>query len=577
MLMNLKKLSLLFISFCMSTSAVVHAQATDTDLYLQTSEVNNLMVQYQADRGSLERFYHIRYSPERRNRFQELVQGYLHRLQQLPFDKLNTGTRVDYLLFQRDIQEQLFKLEEEASLYAAVRQWFPYADKIYATEKLRRRGAIPDAAKLAGEWDGIAKEIIQQQTLLREKGPATPQQCMAAIGVLTGFKEAVKSIFEFYNGYDPLFTWWMPKPYERLQELFSDEIQLLQTRKSEVSAQQRDSSGIVGNPIGREALLHKLKVEMIPYTPEELIEIANKEFAWCDKEMLKAAAEMGFGKDWHTAMEKVKNSYVSPASQPVAMLKLYNESVEFIKSHNLITLPPLAEETWRMSMMSPERQLVNPFFLGGEEFIISYPTNTMSHADKLMSMRGNNPHFSRATVHHELLAGHALQEFMTNRYKSYRHFETPFWIEGWALYWERLLWDLKFPQSPEDRIGMLFWRMHRCARIIFSINYHTGRWTPQQCIDFLVERVGHERANAEGEVRRSFVGGYDPLYQIAYMIGGLQFEALKKELVDGGKMTYKQYHDAVIKENMMPVEMVRAILTHQQLPKDFNTSWRFYQ
>jgi uncharacterized protein (DUF885 family) len=140
-----------------------------------------------------------------------------------------------------------------------------------------------------------------------------------------------------------------------------------------------------------------------------------------------------------------------------------------------------------------------------------------------------------------------------------------------------LLWDLKFPQSPEDRVGMLFWRMHRCARIIFSLNYHLGKWTPQQCIDFLVDRVGHERANATGEVRRSFKGDYSPLYQVAYMIGGLQFMALKKELVDSGKMTYQQYHDAVMKENMLPVEMIRAILTNQTIGKDFKTSWRFYK
>ncbi len=134
----------------------------------------------------------------------------------------------------------------------------------------------------------------------------------------------------------------------------------------------------------------------------------------------------------------------------------------------------------------------------------------MSHDDKMMSIRGNNPHYSRAVVHHELLAGHGLQQFMNDRYKAYRHFDTPFWTEGWALYWERLLWDKGFPRSPEDKVGMLFWRMHRCARIIFSLSYHTHKWTPQQCIDFLVERVNHERANAEGEVRRSFTGGYGP-------------------------------------------------------------------
>jgi uncharacterized protein (DUF885 family) len=308
-----------------------------------------------------------------------------------------------------------------------------------------------------------------------------------------------------------------------------------------------------------------------------LIEIANKEFAWCDEQMLKASQEMGFGNDWHAALEKVKNTYVPPGKQPELILRLYNESIDFLKEHDLISIPPLAEESWRMNMMTPERQLVNPFFLGGETIIISYPTHTMSHEDKLMSMRGNNPHFSRSTVHHELIAGHNLQYFMNNRYKTYRHFYTPFWMEGWALYWERLLWDLDFPQSPEDRIGMLFWRMHRCARIIFSLNYHLGQWTPQQCIDFLVERVGHERANAEGEVRRSFEGKYSPLYQLAYMIGGLQFEALKKELVDSGKMTYKEYHDAVLRENMMPVEMLRAILLNNPPQKNFKTKWKFYE
>jgi len=122
----------------------------------------------------------------------------------------------------------------------------------------------------------------------------------------------------------------------------------------------------------------------------------------------------------------------------------------------------------------------------------------------------------------------------------------------------------------------LFWRMHRCARIIFSLNYHLGNWTPQQCIDFLVDRVGHERANAEGEVRRSFTAGYSPLYQVAYLTGGLQLMALKHELVDSGKMTYKQFHDAIIKENTMPIEMVRATLTNQKLERDFVTKWRFY-
>lgn len=165
---------------------------------------------------------------------------------------------------------------------------------------------------------------------------------------------------------------------------------------------------------------------------------------------------------------------------------------------------------------------------------------------------------------------------MTARYRPYRSlFSTPFWGEGWALYWELLMWDLKFAKSPENRIGMLFWRMHRGARIIFSLSFHLEKMTPQECIDLLVKRVGHEPDNATAEVRRSFDGSYGPLYQAAYLLGGMQLYSLHHDLVDSGKMTNRQFHDWVLKENRIPIEMVRAILTKQKLTRDFKTNWRF--
>jgi uncharacterized protein (DUF885 family) len=227
-------------------------------------------------------------------------------------------------------------------------------------------------------------------------------------------------------------------------------------------------------------------------------------------------------------------------------------------------------------MMSPERQKVNPFFLGGETIQVSFPADAMAEADKQMSLRGNNVHFARATVHHELIPGHHLQGFMAERFQPHRSaFATPFYTEGWALYWEMLLWDLGFPETPENRIGMLFWRMHRAARIIFSLKFHLGEMSPEQAIEFLVNRVGHERANATAEVRRSFNGTYPPLYQIAYMMGGLQFRALYQELVGSRKMTDRAFHDAILQSGNLPIELVRAVLTKQDLRSDHRASWRF--
>ncbi|RFM28575.1 DUF885 family protein [Deminuibacter soli] len=580
--------SLLFLS-CSTASSAQTITSSAAQNYVPCQEMPNLIQEYNADYGALLHIYSAgapddesRWSgtgpgdsPEKRNRLNQLYHTYLQRLGLLDFNSLPQECKVDYILFKRDLLAKLQVASNDSAAWQKIKQWFPFADSIRSTERLRRRGFQLNAQQTAKDWYDITKQVTALEEQLKTAKDLQPAAIDHARQTIRNLQLSLKSIFEFYNGYDPLFSWWVPMPYKNLDSALTHYAGAFKKKLEELVPP--DKSGIVGQPAGRDELVRQLKYEMIPYTPEELITIANKEFAWCDQEMLKASREMGFGDDWKAAMEKVKNTYVPAGKQPEAIYKLYNESIGFIKQHDLITIPPLAEETWGMRMMTPEAQLIAPFFLGGTDILISYPTNTMEENDRLMSMRGNNPHFSRATVHHELLAGHNLEYFMNERNRTYRNFDTPFWTEGWSLYWELLLWDLEFPQGPEDRIGMLFWHMHRCARIIFSLNYHLGKWTPQQCIDFLVDRVGHERANAAGEVRRSFTGHYPPLYQLAYLTGGRQFYALKHELVDSGKMSYKQFHDTIMHLNNMPVEMIRAILTNQPLEKEYVSKWRFYE
>jgi uncharacterized protein (DUF885 family) len=396
-----------------------------------------------------------------------------------------------------------------------------------------------------------------------------------AARTIAGLRTTFQRWYAFYNGYDPLFTWWNESPYKAVDDALKNYQTFVLDKL--VGIRPDDNVTIIGDPIGRQNLIADLESEMIPYSPEELIEIANREFAWAENEMRKASREMGHGDDWMKALEAVKQKYVEPGKQTELITRLAFDAIEFLEKNDLVTIPSIARDGWRMEMMSPERQLQSPFFLGGETIIVAYPTETMTHEQKMMSMRGNNPHFSHAVTHHELIPGHHLQRFMTQRYRTYRQaFYTPFWMEGWALYWEFLLWDKGFNKTPEDRIGALFWRMHRAARIIFSLSFHLEKMTPQECVDFLVNRVGHERENALAEVRRSFAGDYGPLYQIAYMLGGLQFRTLHKDLVGSKRMTDRQFHDAILKEGAIPVEMVRAILTKQKLSADFDSSWRFY-
>ncbi len=167
--------------------------------------------------------------------------------------------------------------------------------------------------------------------------------------------------------------------------------------------------------------------------------------------------------------------------------------------------------------------------------------------------------------------------FIEERHRPYRKmFTTPFYVEGWAMYWELVFWDRgDFFRCPEERIGTLFWRMHRCARIIFSLKFHLGELSPQQCVDLLVDKVGHERSTAEGEVRRSLNGDYSPLYQAGYMLGALQLYALRKEALHSRAYSEKDLHDRILRSNQMPIELLRALLLRQTLTKRFAPTWRF--
>lgn len=536
---------------------------------------------YSANRAALERRYSVEDSPIRRARMQEFNRQWLQTIEAVDFQGLNETGRIDWILFRNKLEHDQRELTIRAKAAQEIAPLLPFSATIIGLEDARLSMTPLEPAKAAATLDEIRRQVEtvtkSLEAQVKEGAPAIKKtSAYRAAQSVQGLKKTLQHWFTFYNGYDPVFTWWASEPYQAASKALDGYSTFL--KEKVVGLRPDDKTTIVGKPVGREALLNELAFEMIPYSPEQLLQIAEKEFAWCEAQMVLASRQMGFGDNWKQALEKVKTMHVEPGQQPEMIRALAVEAEQFVEKNKLVTVPPLANEIWRMEMMTPERQLVNPFFLGGEVIIVSYPTNTMTQEQKLMSMRGNNRYFARATVHHEVIPGHHLQLYMSDRYRTWRYpFSTPFAVEGWALYWEMLLWDLGFPLTPEDRVGMLFWRMHRCARIIFSLSFHLEKMTPQESIDFLVNRVGHERENAAAEVRRSFEDdSYGPLYQIAYMIGGLQFRSLHQQLVDSGKMTNQEFHDRLLRENLIPVEMMRADLTGQQLNRDFRSSWKFY-
>ena len=186
---------------------------------------------------------------------------------------------------------------------------------------------------------------------------------------LDGLRGSLNEWFNFYNGYDPAFTAKAPEPFKILNAALDDYTALLRQRAVDAppafrpqgaAARRRVRGGgrsetprapninqplvlgepITGTPVGREELIRLLDREMIVYTPEQLIEIGNREYAWTENEMKKASREMGFGDDWHAALEKVKNAYVPPGQQPDLVRNLELQAEKFVRDKDLITLPP---------------------------------------------------------------------------------------------------------------------------------------------------------------------------------------------------------------------------------------------
>ena len=577
-------------AFCVWTivgGSVHDRSAVEAENLSSSPRMPILIQQFTADSGALAESYRVEISPARFDRFERFYSDTLAELTAIDFHKLTHEDQIDYLLLRNHVTAQQHQLAIRKAQIDAMLPLLPFAKTVEDLMGTMRQRQRPDAEKDAADLSAMVKEIQAtrdrrspkpRSTAIDPQSPNPKIDPVVANRALNATDELISNLHEWYgqyDGYDPVFTWWVEQPYKEADKALHDYKDFLKEKL--IGIKPDDKTTIIGDPVGRQALMNDLADDMIPYTPEELIAIAQTEYDWCMREMLKASREMGFGDNWNAAVEKVKQMHVPPGAQPELIRKLVVEGSDFAKEHKLVTVPPLADETWRMIMMTPERQLVNPFFTGGTEISVSYPTNTMTFDQREMSMRGNNIPFARATAFHEMIPGHFLQFYMAARYRPYRRvFETPFWVEGNALWWEMLFWDKGFDRTPEERVGALVWRMHRSARIIFTMNFHLGRWTPAQCVESLIDNVGFEPDNASAEVRRSFDGSVGPLYQSAYLLGALQFRALHQELVDSKKMTDSEFHDAILHENFMPIELLRADLENQKLTRDFKTSWQFY-
>jgi uncharacterized protein (DUF885 family) len=398
-----------------------------------------LIQRFVADSASVEHTHDITAGPQREAALRALDRSWLDALARIEFATLSLEDKIDYALFKRELAYRLQQLDFEHARYAEAAPLLPQVDSLIALAEARRDLSYADPRTSADTLEVADTALASLHRNLDhdiKSGPVgSPAVAYRAAKLLDGVRSDLKDWYAFYDGYDPAFTRQVKRPYEALDKEMEAYAKLLRNQLAGAG----DPETIIGDPVGRDALTAALRHELIPYSPEEIMALAERELTWSQNEMAKAAAQMGYD-DWHAALEAIKRQSPAAGEQPRLVTQLADEAIDYVVANGLVTVPELAKRDWRMAMLSPEAQLQAPFFLGGEDVWVAYPHTSMPDEKKQMALRGNNRYFSRAVVFHELIPGHHLQYFYGQRYQTQRQlFDTPFWTEGWALYWEMAL------------------------------------------------------------------------------------------------------------------------------------------
>ncbi|MHB8095973.1 MAG: DUF885 family protein, partial [Candidatus Aminicenantales bacterium] len=330
------------------------------DLVVPPGIMPGIIERYEIESGDAPSGY---LSPEIAAGMKDANDGWLKTLSRLDFDKMSQEDKIDYLLFKNRLELEGRRLEGQARAVKEAAAYVPFAGTITGLEKARRQAAPMDPQKIAAEVDVLARRVAAVQRDVEAKwkagGPGAPSKADGAEAgeAVRGLREILAAWFGFYNGYDPMFTWWVDAPFKDADAALKAYAAFLYEKIAGVPPppeetgeaammrrmfggraaglgmrmmRSRGDANAVVPPIGPEALAEALKKELIPYTPEQVLAIGESEYAWCEAEMKKASREMGFGDDWHKALERVKTLHVAPGEQPKLIHDLGVESIKFL-------------------------------------------------------------------------------------------------------------------------------------------------------------------------------------------------------------------------------------------------------
>lgn len=259
-----------------------------------------IITEFSADRSVIERAYTIPAAESTLARQEALLKSWQERLEALPYDPLAPAARIDWHLLRNYLTSELADLKLQRSRLADMEPMLsfrrPLQDLLAARDARKEVDPEKAAEVLAKALTGV-KEIRKKAGQGKEKDPPadalkpSPVLAQRTARALDELRQALAEWFQFYDGFQPDFGWWARQPHGALAKELEDLSGFL--RRDIAGLKGEPDDPLIGDPIGADALASQLSAECIPYSPAELVALAEKEFAWCEGQMSQAATAMG--------------------------------------------------------------------------------------------------------------------------------------------------------------------------------------------------------------------------------------------------------------------------------------------
>ncbi len=174
------------------------------------------------------------------------------------------------------------------------------------------------------------------------------------------------------------------------------------------------------------------------------------------------------------------------------------------------------------------------------------------------------PKFTMRTLaYHEGIPGHHFQIAIAQELTGVPFFRRvlPFtaYSEGWALYAERVAWEMGFQNDPLDNLGRLRDEMMRAVRLVVDSGIHYKHWTREQAIAYMMDNTGMAESDVTAEIERYFVA---PGQALAYKAGMLKMLELRERAKQalGPKFKLGSFHDQVLTHGALPMALLERVI-----------------